>query len=95
MNALHQSYDQIVRSIQGHVNYKEGGHASWFIGRRNPVTAQLLARERSILLVDTWNCSFNDAQKIIKHFVSKGMVLDEGPLQINAANGVYIYRRSD
>lgn len=93
MHAVHLHIDEIIRAINGHVSTKGGDYASWAIGRREGSLAHILAGQKSIPLVDSWNCSYQDAQSIVDHFVQKGMKLDDGPLQINAARGVYIYQQ--
>lgn len=94
MNPLHHSVDLIVRAINGHVTAKGGDYTAWRIGRREPTVVAALSMTKSIPVTDCWGCEYADADRVMKHFLEKGMVRDDSPMQNNAAKGVYTYQVS-
>ena len=49
-----------------------------------------LSMTKGIKVTDCWPCTHDDADRVLKYFVEKGMIKDDGPLSKNAAPGVYI-----
>tara|TARA_R110000868_G_scaffold17653_1_gene76973 strand:- start:487 stop:771 length:285 start_codon:yes stop_codon:yes gene_type:complete len=92
MNAMHHSVDIIVTDIYGYVSLNEVDYTSWKIGKQAPMLIAALSKRNGIKVIDCWSCKYDDADKIVKHFVAKGMVQDDSPLAKNAAQGVYIYQ---
>lgn len=86
------SPDLIILHINDLVNKVGGDHSTWVIGRRESPLVSILANERSIDIVDSWNCLSIDGDQVVRYFLDKGMALDDGLLHMNGAKGVYVRR---
>lgn len=86
------SPDLIILYIDELVDKVGGDYSTWIIGRRESPLVAVLAGERSIAVLDSWNCRSVDGDKVVRYFLDKGMTLDDGILHMNGANGVYVRR---
>lgn len=88
-----ETLENITRIVEHKVKVTGTQYSDWFIGMRGVYLIPTLAKNNSIELTLAIACTTPTAQKVVAHFVSKGMERDVR-MSINAAQGIFIYRKS-